>query len=49
MKKLIGLSALILIATASTAYAAPEQIVAVAKTCCDLMAACCDKAMSCCG
>jgi hypothetical protein len=47
MKKLLGFSAVALLLTATTAFAAPNGVHSALAACCDLMAACCHAA--CCG
>jgi hypothetical protein len=48
MKKYI-ITAAVLLGSSSAAFAAgPDQVVALAMSCCDLVLACCDAAMSCC-
>jgi len=48
MKKYI-LTAVALIGSSSAAFAtAPDQVTALAMSCCDLVLACCDAAIDCC-
>ena len=48
MKKYI-LTAVVLLGSSSAAFAAaPDQVTALAVSCCDLVLACCEAAMDCC-